>query len=104
MVNRITNVWLDFRGTISGFNSSRQLAAGVTLGMIVGLLPKDSLLTYVLALIVILSPANLLTAACSAVFFHLIAPVFFPLTHGIGIQLLTFDPLEPLWASLMKPE
>ncbi len=102
MVNRITNVWQDFRQTIEGFNTSRQLAAGVSLGMMVGLMPKDSLLTYLLALAVILSPANLLTAACSAVCFHIIAPWLTPLTHGIGINVLTLSQLEPMWERLIQ--
>lgn len=102
MVNRITNIWQDFRQTIEGFDTSRQLAAGVSLGMMVGLLPKDSLLTYFLVLVVILSPANLLTAACSAAFFHVVAPWLTPLTHGIGFNVLTLGSLEPVWERLIQ--
>ncbi len=102
MVNEITNLWSKFRGSVNGVDTSRQLAAGVAMGMAIGLVPKDSLFTFALIGILLLTRANLISAFCSAVCFSWIGPLLDPLTHEIGIRVLTFDPFEPTWAWLIE--
>jgi uncharacterized protein (TIGR03546 family) len=61
--------WQKFLNSIEGKTTSRQLAAGVALGVLIGLVPKDSLLLIMFTVLTILSPANLLSAGCSAILF-----------------------------------
>ncbi len=72
------------------------------MGMMIGLLPKDSLFPYAILLMLLLSRANLLTAACSALFFGWISPLLDPISHTIGVRFLTFDPLESFFARLIQ--
>jgi uncharacterized protein (TIGR03546 family) len=102
MVNEITNLWTKFRSSVKGVDTSRQLAAGVAIGMVIGLVPKDSLFTLGLLGILIFSRANLISAFCSAVCFSWIGPLLDPVTHEIGIRVLTFDPFETTWAWLIE--
>lgn len=80
--------------------SSRQLAAGLALGVMVGLVPKGNLTAVVLAMVLFALRVNLGTGLLSAFVVSLAAPWLDPLSHAIGYALLTFGPLEPVWARL----
>ena len=101
-MNQITILWRKFKGTIRGVDSCSQLSWGVVLGMMIGLLPKDSLLPYCLLIVLLLSKANLLTATLSGLLFSWISPSLDMLTHPIGVWILTFDLFESCWATLMQ--
>ncbi len=101
-MNFFAELWQAFLASVKGFDSPKQLALGVSIGLVFGLLPKDSLLPYVIAVIGLLTNANLLTLILSGIFFSWIGPVADPLTHQIGGWLLTFDPLESVWAWLYQ--
>lgn len=62
-----TSYWRRFCQSVDGKTSSRQLAAGVALGMWIGLIPKDSLLFVLFTVLLILSPANLFSGFVSCV-------------------------------------
>lgn len=98
----IRQIWEAFASSIKGFDSPRQLALGLTFGMMLGLLPKDSLFPYALGLIALLTNANLLTLIVSGFVFSSIGPLADPLTHQIGQWVLTFDPFEPAWIWLCQ--
>ncbi len=102
MVNRITSLWESFRNTVRGVDSPSQLAAGVAIGMIIGLLPKDSLLPYCLVVVLLLTRANLFSAGVAAMLFSFLAPILDPVSHMIGISVLTFAPLESTWTILIQ--
>lgn len=91
-----------FRKSVRGVDTSHQLALGVMFGMFVGLLPKDSMLPYFFLVIMILSPANLLSGACSGVLFSWIGTALDPVAHQLGSWVLTFDPLETTWLWLYQ--
>lgn len=95
-------IWQRFLGTVSGMDSSEQLAAGVVLGMMIGMLPMDCLLPYLFLLVLLLSRANLLTAIGAAVAFSWIGIGLTSIEHGIGQAVLTFGPLEPTWAWMIQ--
>ena len=101
-MNFLAELWQAFLASIKGFDSPGQLALGVSLGLVVGLLPKDSLLPYVIGAIALLTHANLLTLIASTLFFSWIGPAADPLTHRIGGWLLTIDSLESVWAWLYQ--
>lgn len=100
-MTRANDLWKRFRGTIRGVDSSNQLAWGVVLGMMIGLLPKDSLLPYAMGILLLLSRANLLTALLAVLLFSWISPLVDPLSHLIGIRLLTIDVIESSLATVM---
>lgn len=101
-MNALKRIWTSFKGTVKGFDTSRQLALGVAIGMIIGLIPKDSLLPYAMLLIGILSRANLLSLGLSAVFFSWISPLLDPILHRLGHWALTYDPFQATWSWLYQ--
>jgi uncharacterized protein (TIGR03546 family) len=101
-MNALNTIWSSFKGTIRGFDTSRQLALGVALGLLIGLLPKDSLLPYLIGLIAILSRANLLSLGVSGLCFSFLSPVLDPASHQLGHWLLTFSPLQSTWGWLYQ--
>jgi uncharacterized protein (TIGR03546 family) len=95
-------IWQRFLGTVSGMDSAGQLAAGVALGMIIGLLPMDSLLPYLFLLALLFTRANLLTAISAAAVFSWIGIALTSIEHSIGRAILTFEPLEPAWTWMIQ--
>jgi uncharacterized protein (TIGR03546 family) len=104
-MNKKLSTWQKFYNSVEGKNSSRQLAAGVVFGMLIGLMPKDSLLVVISAIILILSPANLLSAAISALAFSFLGsiPSLNSAMHVLGTGVLGQDFIQEtfrIWWSL----
>lgn len=99
-MNFLAEVWQSFKSTVRGFDSPHQLALGITMGVMIGLLPKDSLLPYLLGALAILSPGNLLCLFVGLGAGSLIGPHCDPVTHRIGESILTYQPLGSIWATL----
>lgn len=98
----LKTAWNSFRSTVRGFDSPRQLALGITLGMMVGLIPKDSLLPYAIGVIALLTTANILCIAFAAIGFGCLSPTLDPVSHQLGIWILTFEPMESTWSTLFQ--
>jgi uncharacterized protein (TIGR03546 family) len=92
--------WNNFKGTVRGFDTPHQLGVGMALGVAAGLIPLDSALPYIIALVALLSTSNLLCFGIGATLAHFVSPSLDHLTHIIGTWVLTFDPLEATWATL----
>ena len=101
-MDAIQQSWAQFKGTVRGFDTPHQLGLGMALGVMVGLIPKDSLLPYAIGVVAILSTANLLLFGIGVIVAHVVSPLLDHLTHLIGSWFLTFSPLEPLWATLIE--
>jgi uncharacterized protein (TIGR03546 family) len=99
-MNAFLESWNSFKGTVRGFDTPHQLGLGMTFGVIVGLLPKDSLLPYAIGMIAILTTANLLCFGIGVVLAAIASPNFDGLSHPIGQWFLTFDPIESSLAVL----
>ena len=80
--------------------SSSQLAYGFALGMLIGLVPKDNLLALILSTVVVATRINLGAAAAGTVIFSWVGMLLDPLSHQIGLGLLTWTALEPAWTFL----
>jgi uncharacterized protein (TIGR03546 family) len=78
----------------------RQLALGVALGMLIGLVPKGNLTAVALTLVLLASRANLGTGMISAAAFSWLGMLADPLSHRIGEALLNCASLQPTWAYL----
>ena len=75
---------------------------GVAFGMMIGLIPKDSLLPYLIALIALLTPSNLACLGISAFAFHTLGPKLDPVLEQIGTWFLTLDALSPYWQPISE--
>ena len=83
-------------------DSPRQLASGVALGMLIGLVPKDNLTAALLGVLLLALKTNLAAAALSAFCFSWIGGWTDPLTHRIGYWLLTWPALQSLYSGLFE--
>ena len=101
-MDAIQQSWTRFKGTVRGFDTPHQLGLGMAFGVAVGLIPKDSLIPFVIGIIAILTTANLLCFGIGVIVAHVVSPLLDHLTHQIGSSVLTFSPLEPLWATLIE--
>ena len=102
MIIALANLLMLMRGSLRGVDSSRQLAAGVVLGMLIGLTPKISLMVIFFGLILIVSKANLITGILSALFFTWISPLLDPVSHNLGVMLLTHESLQPFFCEITQ--
>ncbi|MDA1015423.1 MAG: TIGR03546 family protein [Planctomycetota bacterium] len=77
--------------------SPKQLAMGVALGMMLGLLPKGNLLAIALMTVFCAARINLGVGTLAALVFSGIAVFLDPVTHVIGMNVLTAEWLRPAW-------
>ncbi|MDP1562275.1 MAG: TIGR03546 family protein [Pirellulaceae bacterium] len=87
-------------------DSTRQMpppwrfATAVVLGLMIGLLPKESAICYLVAFCGLFLPVSLPIALVSAVIFSLLGPHLDSLTDPIGFWLLTQPWLSSLWQAV----
>ncbi len=82
---------MSFFRKLDGIDSSRQLAMGLALGAMIGLLPKDNALFVGLLVTLVISGANFITGCLSGIGFSLVGSSAQPLMHEIGKLLFQFD-------------
>jgi uncharacterized protein (TIGR03546 family) len=80
----------------------QQLALGFTLGMLVGLVPKDNLTAWILATLLLATRSNLAMAGLGAFAFSWMGMLLDPLSHRIGLMLLEAGALRPIWTWLFQ--
>ncbi|HUT90400.1 MAG TPA: TIGR03546 family protein [Thermoguttaceae bacterium] len=78
----------------------RQLALGLAMGMLIGLVPKGNLTAVLLAVILLASRVNLGAGMIGAALFSWVGMLVDPLSHRIGQAFLTHESLQPTWAYL----
>ncbi len=81
-------------------DSPRQLAAGVMLGMMIGLVPKGNLIAVGLLMLLFAVRANLATGTVAAILFSWLGFMVDPISHRIGQAVLGVELLQPIWAFL----
>jgi uncharacterized protein (TIGR03546 family) len=86
--------------TLTCADSARQIALGCALGMMVGLVPKGNLIALALGVLLLASRANLGAGALAAFAFTWLGLLVDPISHRIGLGLLQFGPLRPMWTWL----
>lgn len=98
------NLFRAFGSSVRGIDNSRQLALGVAIGTLIGILPKDNLLFFALLVILILSGANLVTGAVSAFGSSLLSSNLQDLFHQVGQTVFGWEPImAPLTKFLQLP-
>ena len=91
------------RQFITGITSETeppQIAAGVALGFLIGLLPKATLTVQVLLVLVMALRVNAPMALLTILATSLLNPLFDHLTDPIGYALLSSQSLAPFWTRL----
>ncbi|HEY3391881.1 MAG TPA: TIGR03546 family protein [Lacipirellulaceae bacterium] len=83
-----------------GVSTPRQLAAGFTLGMILGLVPKGNLIAISLCAMLFTLRVNKGLAVAAAIVFSFASPWADSLTHKLGAIALSVESLQPLYAWL----
>lgn len=86
----------------SGASSARQLALGFSMGMVIGLVPKENLTAVILLFILASSKVNLCSASLSTCLFSWLAVLLDPVCHLIGSNILLAAPLQGLWCSIYE--
>lgn len=81
-------------------DAPRQLALGVALGMLVGLVPKGNLTAVVLLGFALSARANLAAVVGAASLFTCLAVWLDPLAHDLGLRVLTWPWFQPIGAWL----
>lgn len=88
--------------TIGNSDSSRRLALGVAFGLLIGLIPKSSLLVWAIGVVLMISTANLFTALVTGIAASCLAVMLDAFTHRLGAIVLTESRLEPTWSWLYE--
>jgi uncharacterized protein (TIGR03546 family) len=86
---------------VKGFletDSPRQLAAGLVLGMFLGLIPKGNLFAVAFSVLLLGTRANLVAGSIGAALFTAINTLTDPWAHRIGAWLLENPKLSGYWA------
>jgi uncharacterized protein (TIGR03546 family) len=79
-------------------DSPNQLAAGFTLGVVIGLLPKGNLIAVSLCVLLFSLRVNKGLALVAAVLFSTLAPLADSFSHKLGLALLSLNALQPTYA------
>ena len=84
-----------------GSNSTpNQLAAGFALGMVLGLTPFWNIHNLVIIIIIALINVNISTALLGLTVFGIIAPLFDPVFHVFGLNILHWEALDGLFTGM----
>lgn len=91
------------RGAVSVFaanESPRQIAAGMALGAVLGMVPKGNLIAVVLLTLLFALRMNRTAGLLTAAAFSLVSLALDPFTHRLGARLLSIVSMQPTYAWL----
>ena len=92
-----------FRSTAQSLiasNSPGQIAAGFTLGMIIGVVPKSNLIALSLCVLLFSMRCNRVFGLIAAVLFSCVAMWTDPFAHKLGLYVLCAPSLQASYASM----
>lgn len=87
-------------GVLLANDSSRQIAAGVAIGFVLGFVPKMTLLALVLGVLLCALRVNKAAGLLTAAAVGSLAPLADAFTHKLGLKVLTLPSLQPTYAWL----
>lgn len=91
------------RGAVSVFaanESPRQIAAGIALGAMLGMVPKGNLIAVALVVLLFALRVNRTAGLITAAGFSFISLALDPFTHRLGAKLLSIESMQPMYAWL----
>ena len=83
-------------------NAPEQLAAGFTIGMVIGLVPKGNLIALSLCVLLFSIRCHKGLGLVAAIAFSFVGPWTDPCAHRVGLAALSFKPLEATYASIFN--
>ena len=83
---------------LAAHDSPRQLAAGISLGMVLGLVPKGNLTALLLGVLLFTLRINLGMGLAAACVFSWVGMSLDPIAHRLGWQILSYQPLQGVFA------
>ena len=92
------------RRAFQPLNSPSSIALAIMMGIVVGVIPKFSLLPWVIGIIAMLLPLNLVALVVTVAVFSFAGPLLDPWFHEIGYTVLTDPSLEGFWESMAQSE
>ena len=87
---------------ISAINSPHELAQGVAFGVVIGLMPKDSLIPWVIGLVFLVSRGNLLCGIAAGIAAAALSPMLDGFSDRMGMNLLSLGFLQSTFESWME--
>ncbi len=87
---------------VLGTNEPNPVAWAMTLGLAIGLVPKDSLFVYLAGLAMLALAANVAFGLLSAICFTFVGWLAEPLLHKLGAIVLTNEAFLRVWAALYQ--
>ena len=102
MTREQPKLWQRLRGALQPLNQPRHYALGIVVGMLIGAVPKFSIIPWVVLLVGMLLPTNLSALILAAIVFTFLGPLFDGQSHRLGAALLTDQSLTSFWHSLFS--
>ncbi len=93
--------WRTWMRYVAGPDTPHWVAVGCLFGWAMGMIPEESLLVYLLGVIAILCPANLLACLGSFIVGSLLSSLLVIPLDKVGTAILTIDALQPVYRVLM---
>ena len=87
---------------ISAINSPHELALGIACGVVVGIMPKDSVFPWLFALFFMLGRGNLLCGIIAAFVMSLVGPMLDVFSDRMGMSILSISSMQSTFASWME--
>jgi len=95
VVRRLTQAFV-------GRMSPGELAAGFTIGMIIGVMPKTNLIALSLCVVLFSLRCNRALGLVAAVAFSFVGPSLDPFAHRLGLMVLSVHSLQGTYASMLN--
>jgi uncharacterized protein (TIGR03546 family) len=89
------------RSLLAG-NGAGQLAAGFTLGMIIGIMPKSNLIALTLCIAMFSLRCNKGLGLVTAIAFSFVGPWIDPFAHKVGLAMLGVGSLQTTYATVFN--
>lgn len=86
---------------ISAINSPHELALGIAFGAVIGIMPKDSVIPWLITLVFLVSRGNLLCGIIAAVLMSMVSPSLDGFSDRMGLSLLSISSMQSTFASWM---
>jgi uncharacterized protein (TIGR03546 family) len=92
------------RRAFQPLNSPSSIALAIMIGILVGVIPKFSLLPWVIGIVAMLLPLNLVAFVLTVAVFSFVGPMLDPWFHKVGYMVLTDPSLKGIWESMAQSE
>jgi uncharacterized protein (TIGR03546 family) len=102
MVAAAISVLRRFCRALLASKAPEQLAAGFTVGMVIGLMPKGNVIALSLCVLLFSMKCNRGFGVLAALVFSFAGPLTDPFAHRLGVVVLTAKPLQATYASIFN--